>query len=327
MAELRKVASGLKFPEGPIAHARRQRRARRDRSAARSAASSPDGTVTGDRRHRRRPERRGRRPRRPRLRVQQRRLRLGRLRRAARPIGAQPADYEGGSIQRVDLDSGEVETLYTACGGLASRSERHRLRHPGRLLLHRPRQVARPRPRQGGVYYAKADGSAIVSVVFRPDHPNGIGLSPDGRRLYVAESMTGRVWSWNLEGPGKVGAAGHVLPSAPGTLLIRLPGLAAARLAGRRRRRQRLRGHALVGAVSVISPKGELIDQIKVPSTTCSSPTSASAARASGRPTSRPRAVATCTPPSGRTPASGSPTRAEPPGRPLRRPPRERSGH
>src|SRR5258707_6805738 len=31
--------------------------------------------------------------------------------------GNQPADYAGGSIQRVDLATGAVETLYRECGG------------------------------------------------------------------------------------------------------------------------------------------------------------------------------------------------------------------
>ena len=37
--------------------------------------------------------------------------------------GEQPADYTGGSIQRVDIRTGEVELLYEACDG-------HRLRGP-----------------------------------------------------------------------------------------------------------------------------------------------------------------------------------------------------
>ena len=62
--------------------------------------------------------------------------------------GNQPKDYAGGSIQRVDLATGAVETLYTSCGA-------HPLRGPNdlvfdrdrRLLVHRPRQDARARPR------------------------------------------------------------------------------------------------------------------------------------------------------------------------------------
>ena len=54
-----------------------------------------------------------------------------------------------------------------------------------------------------GVFYARADGSLIKEVIFPLDAPNGIGLSPDGTKLYVAETYTGRVWSWDVVGPGE----------------------------------------------------------------------------------------------------------------------------
>jgi gluconolactonase len=34
--------------------------------------------------------------------------------------------------------------------------------------------------------------------------PNGIGLSPEGDRVYVAETYTGRVWYWELSAPGEI---------------------------------------------------------------------------------------------------------------------------
>ena len=47
--------------------------------------------------------------------------------------------------------------------------------------------------------------------------PNGIGLSPDGRLLYVAETPTGRLWAFELRGPGEVGRRWVVgtVPGAP----------------------------------------------------------------------------------------------------------------
>jgi gluconolactonase len=45
--------------------------------------------------------------------------------------------------------------------------------------------------------------------------PNGIGLSPDGQTLYVAETPTGRVWAFELTGPGQVGRR-RVLATVPG---------------------------------------------------------------------------------------------------------------
>ena len=62
--------------------------------------------------------------------------------------GPQPEDYHGGSIQRVDLQSGKVETVVDRCG-------EHGLRGPndlvfdrqGGLMVLRSRQA--PRPRHG----------------------------------------------------------------------------------------------------------------------------------------------------------------------------------
>ena len=34
--------------------------------------------------------------------------------------------------------------------------------------------------------------------------PNGIGLSPDGDTLYVAETEPGRLWAFELAGPGTI---------------------------------------------------------------------------------------------------------------------------
>src|SRR5207249_10158943 len=43
---------------------------------------------------------------------------------------------------------------------------------------------------RGAVYYANADGSSIREAIFPLERPNGIGLSPDGRTLYVVETPT-----------------------------------------------------------------------------------------------------------------------------------------
>jgi len=43
---------------------------------------------------------------------------------------------------------------------------------------------------RGAVYYARADGTKIEEKIFPLERPNGIGLSPDGNTLYVAETTT-----------------------------------------------------------------------------------------------------------------------------------------
>ena len=60
-------------------------------------------------------------------------------------------------------------------------------------------------------------------MIFPLDAPNGVGLSPDGKRIYVAETYTACVWWWEIGGPGEAKKAEGLLPHG-GTLLNRLPG-------------------------------------------------------------------------------------------------------
>ena len=139
--------------------------------------------------------------------------------------GATPDTWEGGRIERIDLDSGEVEVLYSDCDGRG-------LRGPNDLVFddqgsfwftdhgtHREREAD-----VGGVYYAKADGSEIREVIWGLQSPNGVGLSPAGDRLYVAETWTGRLWSWEVPAPGEVTPAMGLVEHG-GTLVAGLPGM------------------------------------------------------------------------------------------------------
>jgi gluconolactonase len=138
--------------------------------------------------------------------------------------GNQPADYIGGRIQRVDVKTGRVDDLYTACDG-------HPLRGPNDIVFDTTggfwftdHGKIRERDRdRTGVYYARPDGSMIREPIFPLDAPNGIGLSPDGKRLYVAETFTGRVWTWDLVGPGEI-AGGAGFGPGGGSLLAGLAG-------------------------------------------------------------------------------------------------------
>jgi len=117
--------------------------------------------------------------------------------------GEQPANYTGGRIERVNLKTGAVETLYEACNG-------ERLKGPNDLVFDRTggfwftdHGKTSPRTRdRTGVFYAAADGSRIEEVIFPMEAPNGIGLSPDEKTLYVAETPTGRLWAYAIASPG-----------------------------------------------------------------------------------------------------------------------------
>jgi gluconolactonase len=137
---------------------------------------------------------------------------------AMRP-GHQPKDYSGGRIERIDLATGAVEVLYP-------HGPNGPLRGPNDLVFDAHggfwfTDLGKTRPRDldyGAVYYAKADGSSIVEVAQPMITPNGIGLSPDGTRLYVAETRTSRIWQFEIEEPGKV--ARRPFPSPNGGALL-----------------------------------------------------------------------------------------------------------
>jgi gluconolactonase len=57
---------------------------------------------------------------------------------------------------------------------------------------------------RGAVYWAKADGSEIKQVIQPLMTPNGIGLSPDEKTLYVAETEAARLYAFEISGPGMV---------------------------------------------------------------------------------------------------------------------------
>jgi len=121
-----------------------------------------------------------------------------------RPI-LQADDYSGGRIERVDLATGAVETLYTA-------SDQAPLRGPNDLVFDRYggfyfTDLGKGRHREldrGAVCYARADGSLIREIAFPMITPNGVGLSPGGNTLYVAETEPARLWAFDLDGPGQV---------------------------------------------------------------------------------------------------------------------------
>jgi hypothetical protein len=57
---------------------------------------------------------------------------------------------------------------------------------------------------RGAVYYAKADGSLIKVVASPTVNANGCSLSPDGRKLYFAETEAARLWEMDILAPGEV---------------------------------------------------------------------------------------------------------------------------
>lgn len=134
-----------------------------------------------------------------------------------------PEDYRGGFIQRVDLATGKVETLYESCDGLP-------LNAPNDIVFDAQGDMwftcfgfaDGENRRLGGIYHARADGSKITRWRSEQISPNGIGLSPDGRTVYWVDSMLQRLWAMDLDATGTpVPGHGH----EAGRVVLNLPGM------------------------------------------------------------------------------------------------------
>ncbi len=139
--------------------------------------------------------------------------------------GEVPDGWTGGSIQRVDLDTGEVETLYTESSGRPLRAPNDIVfdADGGFWFTDHGVRLERANDRTG-LHYGTIDGSSCEEKVFPMDAPNGIGLSPDGATLYAAETHTGRVYKWQITGPGRIDEEANPLGPSGGELLCGLPG-------------------------------------------------------------------------------------------------------
>jgi gluconolactonase len=262
MSNLRVIASGLEFPEGPVAmpdgsvlvveiRGRRLTRVHPDgrKQTVAEIPGGPNGAAIG-------PD--------------------GKcyicnnggfswtpLRGVLMPGAPSASEYIGGSIQRVDLQSGRVETLATACG-------EHPLKGPNDLVFDREgglwfSDLGKRRARDldvGAVYYLKPNGAEVVEGHFGMLPANGIGLSPDERTVYVAETPTARLWAFNVGAPGEIRPGEAIYRGERGRPIAGLGGYqmfdSLAVEAG---------GNICVatlisGCISVIAPDGRLVEQI-----------------------------------------------------------------
>jgi gluconolactonase len=180
------------------------------------------------------------------------------------PVG--PAtDHQGGSIQRVDLATGRVEEVYRECEGRPFSAPNDLVfdAHGGFYFTDHGRTNERTRDRTG-VFYATASGSLVREVIFPLEGPNGIGLSPAGDALYVAETTTARLWRFPIAAPGVVvhepgfhPLRGELVYDPPGkrmwdSLAVEGEGnICIATL--------------IEGGVTVVSPAGELVEHVSTP--------------------------------------------------------------
>ena len=127
-----------------------------------------------------------------------------------------PDEYVTGSIQRVDIDTGKFEVLYDKVGDTNIRGPNDlAFDGHGGFYFTDPGKTRHRVQDRGSVCYAKADGSMVKEIIAPIHKPNGVGLSPDGKTLYVAETESARLWAWDLKGPGELARPATASPDSP----------------------------------------------------------------------------------------------------------------
>ena len=162
-----------------------------------------------------------------------------------------------------------MQTLYTECDGVP---------------LHGPNDIVfdaqggfwftdfgktfEDRIMRGAVYYASTDGRFIRRAARHLLTPNGVGLSPDGKTLYVSETEASRLWSYPITGRGELALAPWPSPNG-GELVHGLPGYQRFDSLAVEESGNICVATLVRGGISVFSPSGELLEFHTAPEGYC----------------------------------------------------------
>ena len=141
------------------------------------------------------------------------------------PVRAAP-DYTTGRIERVDLATGRYERIYESFDG-------ERLGGPNDIVFDRTggfwftdmgKSFLRQRD-HSCLFYARPDGSHLHRAVHPVVSFNGVGLSPDETVVYCNDTETQKLWAFDITEPGKLapftfGRRGRIVCTLPGHQLL-----------------------------------------------------------------------------------------------------------
>ena len=177
------------------------------------------------------------------------------------PDGLLVACFDGGTAVKISLSGKTLTTIRGDAAGQAFVAPNDfTADRKGGLYLSDSGSSNRP----GKVFYLAGNG-VVREVASGIRFANGIGVSPDGSTLYVAESPTGKVLAFPIRANGSLGAARDlirlrdVLPigrsddATPDSLRVDTHGNVFVAL---------YKG----GGVAIVSPDGQLLTLLDVPS-------------------------------------------------------------
>jgi gluconolactonase len=154
---------------------------------------------------------------------------------------------EQGRIERIDLATGKAEWLYDSCDGIALGAPNDLMFDcDGNMWFTDLGNTSADAKFYGGLYCARADGSAITRIYGRGISYNGVGISPDMQTVYVSDTYTARVYAYDR----KIKAQEpRWLATAPGPVWLDSLAMSAA-------------GNVCVatlmpGAITTVTPQGQ----------------------------------------------------------------------
>jgi len=168
--------------------------------------------------------------------------------------GMAPGGAPGpGRIERIDLATGRAESVYTECDGTPLSAPNDLMfDHDGNVWFTDLGRFAEGHSGKqfGGLYCAAGDGSWITRIEGHCLSYNGVGVSPDWKTVYVADTYSGRVYAydrraeaqtarWVASVPGKT-MLDSLAMTASGNVCIATMGVGAG------------------GAISSVTPSGEV---------------------------------------------------------------------
>ena len=176
--------------------------------------------------------------------------------------GTRVPDYAGGWIDRIDPATGRVTKLYENSDAmpLSAPNDLVFAADGGFWFTDHGSTTARYHE-HGAIFYATADGREINRVVSPESAPNGIALSPDGRKLYVALTLERQVLAFDVVARGKLS------PTDPFAAVIAadLPGRAFLDSMKVDAEGNLCLATLVDGAVRTIKPSGSELDRVSVP--------------------------------------------------------------
>lgn len=158
-------------------------------------------------------------------------------------------DNRGGYVQRVDLATGAVETIFTHCGDREIGSLNDIVFDATGCCYIVDTTV-------GAVYYTNPRDRSIRIADATLQFPNGMGLAPEGTKLYVSETYSGRIFQFDVAEPGELVNKTEIYSSNGENHLdgLAVDGVGNVCVANLQR-----------SGISVIDPEGELVAEFVTP--------------------------------------------------------------